>query len=74
MWKLPRTTKIRSALYVSFWNDFHMWTSIFVHEIESKTRSRLTDSHLKNSLLLSVKYLTTNIEKLVKSKQTEKFH
>jgi len=42
----------------------------FMKLIKSKTRSRLTDSNLKTSLLLSVKNLTPNIEKLVKSKQT----
>jgi len=39
-WKFLRTTKINSELFVSFWNDFHMWTNIFVHEIESKTKWR----------------------------------
>ncbi|KAG7176726.1 General transcription factor II-I repeat domain-containing protein 2-like 2, partial [Homarus americanus] len=42
--------------------------------IKSKTRSRLTDSNLKNSLLLSVTNLTPNIERLAKSKQTQKSH
>jgi len=36
-------------------------------------RDRL-DSNLKNSLLLSENNLTPNIEKLVKSKQTQKCH
>jgi len=34
--------------------------------IKSKTRSRLTDSKLKNFLLLSVTNLAQNIEKVVK--------
>jgi len=39
-----------------FWNDVHMLTSIFVHEmLKSETRSRLADTNLKNSLLLAVK-------------------
>jgi len=42
--------------------------------IKRKTRSRLTDSNLKNSLLLSSAYLTPNIEKLVKSKETQLYH
>ena len=42
--------------------------------IKSKTRSRLTDSNLKNCLLLSVTNLAPNIEKLAKSKQTQKSH
>jgi len=42
--------------------------------IESKTRSRLTDSNLKNSLLFSVTNLTQTVDKLVKSNQTQKSH
>lgn len=42
--------------------------------IKSKTRSRLTDSNLKNCLLLSVTNLTPNIEKLAKAKQSQKSH
>lgn len=42
--------------------------------IKNKTRSRLTDSNLKNSLLLSVTNLTPNIKSLAKSKQTQKSH
>lgn len=42
--------------------------------IKSKTRSRLTDSNLKNTLLLSVTNLTPRIEKLAKSKQPQKSH
>ena len=34
--------------------------------IKSKTKLRLTDSKMKNFLLLSVTNLTPNIEKLVK--------
>ena len=41
--------------------------------IKSKTRSRITDSNLKNYLLLSVTNLTPNIKKLAKSKQAQKF-
>ena len=39
--------------------------------IKSKTRSRLTDSNLKNSLLLSLTNLTPNIERLAKSKHMQ---
>jgi len=42
--------------------------------IESKMMSRLTDRYLRNSLLLSGKDLTLNIEKLVQPKQTQKSH
>lgn len=37
--------------------------------IKNKTRSRITDSNLKNSLVLSISNLTPNIERLSKTKQ-----
>lgn len=40
--------------------------------VKSKTRSRLTDANLKNTLLLSVTHINPNIEKLAKSKQPQK--
>jgi len=40
--------------------------------IKSKLRSRLSDSNLKNCLLLSVTNLTPNITGLVKAKQSQK--
>jgi len=44
-----------------------MHISILIHDIDqSKTRSHLTDSKLKNFLLLSVTNLAPNIENLVK--------
>lgn len=42
--------------------------------VKSKTRSRLTDANLKNTLLLSVTHINPNIEKLAKSKQPQKSH
>ena len=41
--------------------------------IKSKTRLRLSDSNLRNTLVLSVRNLTTRIEKLAKSKQPQIF-
>ena len=40
--------------------------------IKNKLRSRLSDSNLKNCLLLSVTNLTPNITSLVKAKQSQK--
>ena len=40
--------------------------------IKNKLRSRLSDSNLKNCLLLSVTNLTPNITGLVKAKQSQK--
>ena len=42
--------------------------------IKNKLRSRLSDSNLKNCLLLSVTNLTPNITGLVKAKQSQKPH
>ena len=42
--------------------------------VKSKTRSRLTDSNLKNTMLLKVTELIPNIAKLTKSKQLQKSH
>ena len=41
---------------------------------KSKTRSRLTDLNLKNCLLLSVTDLLPDIQKLARSKQSQKSH
>jgi len=53
------------AIY-AVWNDVGMRTSIFVYESDWKQNDvapfRLTDTNLKNSLLLSVKYFTPNIK------------
>ena len=40
--------------------------------IKNKLRSRLSDSNLKNCLLLSVTNLTPNITGLVRAKQSQK--
>ena len=42
--------------------------------IKTKTRSRLTDLNLKNCLLLSVTDLSPDIQKLARSKQSQKSH
>ncbi|XP_076373031.1 general transcription factor II-I repeat domain-containing protein 2-like [Tachypleus tridentatus] len=42
--------------------------------IKNKLRSRLSDSSLKNCLLLSVTNLTPNVGDLVKAKQSQKSH
>ncbi|XP_076330028.1 general transcription factor II-I repeat domain-containing protein 2-like [Tachypleus tridentatus] len=46
----------------------------FMKMIKNKLRSRLSDSSLKNCLLLSVTNLTPNITDLVKAKQSQKSH
>jgi len=46
----------------------------FMKIIKNKLRSRLSDSSLKNCLLLSVTNLTLNITGLVKAKRRQKSH
>jgi len=46
----------------------------FMKIIKNKLRSRLSDSNLKNCLLLSVTNLTPNITGLMKEKQRQKSH
>jgi len=46
----------------------------FMKMIKNQLRSRLSDSNLKNYLLLSVTNLTTNITGLVKVKRRQKSH
>jgi len=73
-WKFPRTTKILSELYTSFWNDFHMRTSIFVHEIDKTQKEDAISSFKFEEFSAALrKILTPNIKKLVKPKQTQKF-
>jgi len=46
----------------------------FMKMIKNKLRSRVSDSNLKNCLLLSVTNLTPNITGLVKAKRRQKSH
>ncbi len=69
---LRKYAQIYLCLFGTTYRCEHAFSSMKM--IKSKTRSRLTDSNLKNFLLLSVNNLTPNINSLAKSKQNQKSH
>ena len=42
--------------------------------VKSKTRTKITDSHLENSLKLSISHIASDVERLVKGTQAQSSH
>lgn len=73
--KFP-SIRLHAQKMMSLFGSTYVCEQLFsrIKHVKSKNRTRITDSHLENSLRIATSKIRPDIEKLVKNKQCQKSH